>query len=230
MAALRVEPDLILFDLDGTLVDSVPDLAAAVDRMMAGVDLPPRGEEAVRHWVGNGAEWLVKRALTNTMDGEPDPELFARAYPLFLEAYAESTAGNSCLYPGAMEALSLLAGGEYRLACVTNKPERFTLPLLNSLGIHHFFELVVSGDTLPTKKPDPAPLLHAADFFKVPPSHALMVGDSINDIRAARAAGFQVVCVPYGYNHGRNIRDGAPDAVVDDLTQLATLLEVTSDT
>jgi phosphoglycolate phosphatase len=216
---------MLLFDLDGTLVDSVPDLAAAVDSMMVKLNLPACGEARVRNWVGNGAERLVKRALTGEMETEPEQALFDRAYPLFLDAYAAATDARSKLYAGVAEGLAWATAAGYRMACVTNKPERFTLPLLAGLGIAHHFEFVVSGDTLPVKKPDPAPLLHAADFFKVPPGQALMVGDSVNDVRAARAAGFQVICVPYGYNHGRDIHEAEPDAVIESLHELQTYLE-----
>ena len=217
-------PELVLIDLDGTLVDSVPDLAPAVDRMLSDLGRPAAGEARVRDWVGNGVERLVKRALTGTLEGEPEAELYEQAYPLFMQYYSDNTAAHSRLYPGVEAGLEALRRTVPHLACVTNKAERFTLPLLEHLGIAGVFELVVSGDTLPQKKPDPAPLLHAAEFFNVSPEHALMVGDSINDVRAARAAGYRVVCVPYGYNHGLDIRDAEPDAVIETLADLPGLL------
>ncbi len=216
---------MVLIDLDGTLVDSVPDLAFCVDEMMTQLDLPPHGEAKVREWVGNGVERLVKRALIGQLEGEPDEVQFERALPIFMELYAENTSGRSRLYPGVKEGLEFLRGAGITTACVTNKAERFTLPLLTDLGIRDFFELVVSGDTLPTKKPDPGQLLHAAKHFNVEPRRALMVGDSVNDVKAARNAGFQVVCVPYGYNHGRDIREAEPDAVIENLAELKTLLK-----
>ena len=109
------------------------------------------------------------------------------------------------------------------MGCVTNKAESFTLPLLSELGIKHRFEMIVSGDTLPRKKPDPMPLLYAADFFKVAPQHALLIGDSMNDVKAARAAGFKVICVPYGYNHGEDIHLSSPDHVINTLAELENL-------
>jgi phosphoglycolate phosphatase len=112
----------------------------------------------------------------------------------------------------------------YRLGCVTNKAARFTEPLLKDLGVRDAFEIVISGDTLPKKKPDPAPLLHAAEFFGVEPARALMIGDSVSDVKAARAAGFRIVCMSYGYNHGEDIRGCGPDAVIDDMTQLLPLI------
>ncbi|WP_018142219.1 phosphoglycolate phosphatase [Thioalkalivibrio sp. ALJ7] len=217
-------PRMILIDLDGTLIDSVPDLAYSVDAMMRELGLPERGEPAVRNWVGNGVERLVKRALINELDGEPDAEWFERALPVFMRIYQENTAGRSPLYPGVREGLDQLKAAGYRLGCVTNKAERFTVPLLREKGILDDFEIVVAGDALPQKKPDPAPLLHAAEKLGVDPSEALMVGDSKSDVKAARAAGFQIVCMTYGYNHGNDIRDENPDAVLDRLDELPSLL------
>ena len=219
-----LQPGMILIDLDGTLVDSVPDLSFCVDAMMERLGRPPHGEAEVRNWVGNGVERLVCRALIGQLDGEPDPDDYERALPIFLELYAANTSGRSRLYPGVVEGLDFLRDAGYPLGCVTNKAARFTEPLLRDLGIRDRFGLVVSGDTLPFKKPDPRPLLHAASHFGVAPSEALMVGDSVSDVRAARAAGFAIVCLTYGYNHGRDIREAAPDAVIDALVELRGLV------
>jgi phosphoglycolate phosphatase len=218
-------PEMILIDVDGTLVDSVPDLAYCVDAMMQQLGLPPRGEQQVRDWVGNGVERLVRRALVGALDGEPDEADFQRAYPLFLALYAENTSKRSVLYPGIREGIRLLRDAGYRLGCVTNKAAQFTGPLLKDLGIYDVFSIVISGDTLPAKKPDPAPLLHAAEFFGCRPQDALMVGDSVSDVQAARAAGFRIICMSYGYNHGVDIREANPDAVIDSLVDILPLLE-----
>jgi phosphoglycolate phosphatase len=215
---------MILIDLDGTLIDSVPDLAFCVDAMMTELGLPVRGEAAVRNWVGNGVERLVQRALCNDLDGQPEAPQFERALPVFMRLYQENTSQRSCLYPGVREGLDLLQAQAYRLGCVTNKAERFTLPLLRDKGILDRFELVVSGDTLEKKKPDPMPLLYAAERFGVAPADSLMVGDSRSDVKAARAAGFRIVCMTYGYNHGADIREEHPDVVLDRLDQLPELL------
>lgn len=216
---------MVLIDVDGTLVDSVPDLAYCVDEMMKRLGREPWGEDHVRNWVGNGVERLVRRALVGALDGEPDEADFAQAYPVFLDLYAENTSQRSHLYPGVREGIDYLKGAGYRLGCVTNKAAQFTEPLLADLGVRNDFALVISGDTLEQKKPHPAPLLHAAERFGVAPGESMMIGDSISDVKAARAAGFQIVCMSYGYNHGVDIRTAEPDAVIDSLTEIKALLE-----
>lgn len=218
------KPEMILMDIDGTLVDSVPDLAFCTDTMMEKLSLPPRGETKVRHWVGNGVERLIKRALVDNLEGEPDEALYQKAEPIFLTLYQENTSKRSYLYPGVRDGLDWLKSQGYRLGSVTNKAARFTHPLLGELGIIDYFELIVSGDTLLEKKPHPAPLLHAARFFGVAPEKALMIGDSVSDVKAARAAGFRIICLSYGYNHGEDIRDSHPDGVIDSLIELKDLL------
>jgi phosphoglycolate phosphatase len=219
------KPAMVLIDVDGTLVDSVPDLAYCVDEMMKQLDMPTHGEAKVRNWVGNGVERLVRRALIGKLEGEPDEALYDRAYPVFLELYSENTSKRSCLYPGVKEGLEYLKGEGYKMGCVTNKAAQFTEPLLKDLGVSDYFSIIISGDTLPEKKPDPMPLLHAAKFFKVAPEQALMIGDSISDVKAARAAGFHIVCMSYGYNHGVDIREAKPDGVMDSMAELPELLD-----
>lgn len=219
-----IKPWLILIDVDGTLVDSVPDLAYCVDTMMSQLGMLTHGEDTIRHWVGNGVERLVRRALVGQLEGEPDEAQFQQAYPIFLELYKDNVSRRSCLYPGVMEGIEYLKSQAYSLACVTNKAEQFTLPLLKDLNIYDPFELIICGDTLAKKKPDPLPLLHAARHFGVQPQFAMMVGDSVSDVKAARAAGFQIVCMSYGYNHGQDIRLANPDAVIDSMVQLEGLL------
>jgi len=219
------KPEMVLIDVDGTLVDSVPDLAFCVDEMMKQLGRPVHGEAKVREWVGNGVERLTRRALIGQLDGEPDDADFEKAYPVFMQLYAENTSKRSVLYPGVKEGVEYLKSAGYKLGCVTNKAAQFTIPLLKDLGVFDYFEIVVSGDTLPKKKPDPMPLLHVAEHFGVSPEKSLMVGDSVSDVKAARAAGFQIVCMSYGYNHGMDIRDANPDAVIDSMTELQNLLE-----
>jgi len=218
------KPEMILIDVDGTLVDSVPDLAFCVDEMMKKLDMPVHGEAKVREWVGNGVERLTRRALIGQLDGEPDDALFEKAYPIFMELYAENTSKRSMLYPGVVEGLAYLETTGIKLGCVTNKAAQFTEPLLKDLGVFDKFSIVISGDTLPKKKPDPMPLLHGAEFFNVKPENAMMLGDSVSDVKASRAAGFQIVCMSYGYNHGVDIRESNPDAVIDSMAEIQGLL------
>ena len=224
LRSLPVRPEMILVDLDGTMVDSVPDLALCVDIMMRKLGMPEHGEARVREWIGNGVDRLVKRALVGAYEGEPDEALFRKALPIFLEAYEENVCVDSRPYPGVEAGLEYLHDAGYFLGCVTNKAARFTEPLLEKLGLAKYFKIIVSGDTLPVKKPDPGPLLHAASFFQVAPEESLLIGDSISDVKAARAAGFQIICVSYGYNHGMDIRDAGPDRVIDSMEQLRTVL------
>ncbi|CAK0759259.1 Phosphoglycolate phosphatase [Gammaproteobacteria bacterium] len=217
-------PEMVLVDLDGTLVDSVPDLTYCIDTLLPRLGLPTRGEAAVRLWVGNGVERLLHRALTVDLEGSADPDLYATALPLFMELYAANTSARSRVYEGVREGLDGLVAWGLPLACVTNKSARFTIPLLKNLGLANYFRLVVAGDTLPQKKPDPAPLLYAARHFRVSADRCLMLGDSINDVMAARAARFTIVCVSYGYNHGLDIHDAAPDAVIDSLAELPQVI------
>lgn len=219
------KPGLVLIDLDGTLVDSVPDLAYCVDRMMARIGRPSHGEAKVRDWVGNGVERLVRRALIGQLEGEPTAADFEQAYPIFVELYLQHNGERSRLYPGVAEGLDYLATTDCAIGCVTNKAAQFTEPLLRGLGVYDRFGIVISGDSLPAKKPDPMPLLHAAKHFQVAPGRSLMLGDSVSDVKAARAAGFRITCVSYGYNHGRDIREAQPDAVIDSFTELQGLFE-----
>ena len=216
--------EMVLFDLDGTLVDSAPDLAWSVDATLAELGLPQRGEAKIRHWIGNGIERTLKRAILDDMHGEPDVSLFNKALPIFMEIYTHNAARQSRFYDGVLEGMDYLKKNNYKIGCVTNKREKFTHILLKALGIFDDFGIVISGDTLPKKKPDPLPLLHAAEHFRVKPEQSLMVGDSMNDVNAARAAGFKILCVSYGYNHGCDIREANPDVVVDSLAELPSLM------
>lgn len=219
-----LNPEMVLFDLDGTLVDSVPDLLVAVNNMQAELGNAERAEADVRNWVGNGIEKLVERALTNDLNAKPDPRDFAEALPVFKRHYAESNGKHSCVFPGVIDGLEYVKSLGVPVGCVTNKAEAFTLPLLEQTGLARYFETVISGDSLPLKKPNPAPLIYAAGWFKRNPFHCLMVGDSISDVKAARAAGFSIICMSYGYNHGEDIHDYEPDAVIDSMASLSKLI------
>lgn len=215
----------LLFDLDGTLVDSVPDMADAIDRVLPRLGLPKAGEEQVQNWAGNGAAKLVERALKEQSGKEPASDECKSALALFLEEYRQRLFVRSQVYPGVREGLDRMRADGYRLGCVTNKPEFMAAGLLNEMGYGPaWFPVVVGGDTLTVKKPDPAPLHHAMQALGVSAEQTLMVGDSITDVRSARNAGIGVVCVPYGYNHGNDIREAEPDLVVESLLELHRLL------
>ena len=214
---------LVAFDLDGTLVDSAADIANAVDSMTRELGLPPPGIEKVREWVGDGVTRLVKRALTGEIDGEPPAELYQRGYQAFRRSYRENLAANSRLYAGALQVLQFLRAQRIAIACITNKAAEFTLPMLEALNISGYFGLVLSGDSLTRRKPDPLPLLHAARHFGVDGACACMVGDSRNDLLAAKAAGFAAIGVRYGY--GRDLSALEPDALLDSLTELPPWLK-----
>jgi phosphoglycolate phosphatase len=214
----------VALDLDGTLLDTLPDIARAADRMLTDLGRPAAGEARVRGYIGRGIPRLVKRLLTGELDGEPDDASFRRALPLFEQHYRDTFAERSRPFPGVPEGLARMRGAGLRLACVTNKAASFTLPLLAHTGLAGFFDLVVSGDTLPRKKPDPRPLQHIARQFGVAPAELLLIGDSDNDTEAARAAGCPVVCVPYGYPGEREVRDLDCDAIVASLIEAAGLI------
>jgi phosphoglycolate phosphatase len=213
-------PRLVMFDLDGTLMDSVPDLAAAVDKMLMLLGRQPAGVEHVRDWVGNGSRVLVRRALAGGLqhDGVAD-ELAEEALALFMQAYAGGHELTT-VYPGVRECLDWLREREVKLSIVTNKPAQFIEPLLEEKGLTGYFHWLVGGDTLPQQKPDPAALLWVMDKAGAAPQESLFVGDSRNDVRAAKAAAVPCVALTYGYNHGEPIANEQPALVLDDLREL----------
>ncbi|MGK9065863.1 phosphoglycolate phosphatase [Stutzerimonas chloritidismutans] len=213
-------PRLAMFDLDGTLMDSVPDLAAAVDKMLMLLGREPAGVARVRDWVGNGSRVLVRRALAGQLnhDGVAD-ELTDEALALFIQAYAGGHELTT-VYPGVLECLEWLRARGVKLAIVTNKPAQFIEPLLEEKGLAGYFDWLVGGDTLPQQKPDPAALFWVMDKAGVAPGESLFVGDSRNDVRAAKAAAVPCVALTYGYNHGEPIANEAPALVLDDLREL----------
>lgn len=212
-------PALIIFDLDGTLVDSAPDLTLAVDAMLQRLQRPVAGEAKVREWVGNGASVLVRRALADSADpatvAQVDEAALALAMAIFGEEYTRVNGSHSRLYAGVPELLDAWAANGAQLAVVTNKPKPFTDPLLTALGIADRFALVVGGDCLSERKPHPMPLLHTVNALGVGVGNTLMVGDSRNDVLAARAAEMPVICRRDGYNHGEAIEASTPDFIFD---------------
>ncbi len=222
-AALRVR--LVLFDLDGTLVDTAPDLTRAMNRMLAQLSLPAVAQSDVCRWVGDGVRVLVSRALGAGSDAGVASAREQRGIDLFWQAYGREICVDSRPYAGVTPTLAGLRSRGFKLACVTNKPHSLAHSLLEALALRSPFDLVVGGDTLALKKPDPAPLVFACNELGVSPTETVMVGDSANDVRAARAAGTAVICVSYGYNQDVDLATLGPDRVIDSFAQLAELVE-----
>jgi phosphoglycolate phosphatase len=214
----------VTIDLDGTLLDTIPDLAAAANLMLRELERPPLDEALIRTFVGKGIQNLVERVLAVAFDGVA-AGLLPRALPIYERCYESVNGRHTTIYPGVLEGLDALRAGGFALACVTNKSTRFTLPLLEQVGLASYFREVVAGDTLPRKKPDPLPLIHACGSLGVAPRDMLMVGDSVNDAQAARAAGCPVFCVDYGYNEGRDVRELDIDAIVGSLIEATRLIQ-----
>ncbi len=215
----------VVIDLDGTLLHTAPELAEAANRMLRDMGRAPVSQALLMSYIGNGISWLVKRALTGDMHAEPDAALYERALPVFEKHYTELLL-QSKPFPGVIEGLDAMKSAGLRLGCITNKVARYTEPLLQGVGLARYFELVLSGDSLPEKKPHPLPLLHSAQFFGVPVEQLLLIGDSLNDAVAARAAGCPVFCVPYGYNHGEPVGGLDLDAVIPDLPAALKLIKL----
>jgi phosphoglycolate phosphatase len=207
------------FDLDGTLVDSIPDLAAACHAMLAELGQPPRTDDDIHRFVGKGMAVLVERCLT--WEAAPEASLLEAGIAAFRRHYADINGRASTVYPGVVDGLEAFRALGLPLGVVTNKPAAFTGPLLERMGLAAYFEVVISGDTLAFKKPRPEPLLHACALLATEPGLNLHVGDSLNDIESARAAGCPVICVPYGYNEGRPVDSADCDALVSDLVAAA---------
>ena len=216
----------VLFDLDGTLIDTVADIALALKRTFAERGIEPLEVAAVRPLVGRGAAQLIARALEARGRAADEPHvtaLFAR----FMHHYAELLAreeSSAAAYPGALEALRDLGAAGAQLAVVTNKAQRLAQDTLHRTGLQAHLRVVIGGDSCARRKPHPEPLLHACRQLGVAATAALMVGDSVNDVLAARAAGIPVLCVPYGYNEGVDARTLRCDGFVEHLAQLPKLL------
>jgi phosphoglycolate phosphatase len=214
----------ILIDLDGTLLHTAPELTEAANRMLRDMDRPAVSQDLLMSYIGNGISWLVKRALTGDMHAEPDAALYDKALPIFEKHYGALLL-RSKPFEGVVQGLDALKAAGFKLGCITNKVARYTEPLLKGVGLAHYFETVLSGDSLPQKKPHPMPLLHAAECFGVPVEQVLLIGDSLNDVLAARSAGCPVFCVPYGYNHGESVDGLDVDAVIPNLFEAVKLVK-----
>ena len=192
----------LLFDLDGTLADTAPDLTRALNRVLSALDCPEVTLENTRNWIGNGIRRLLERALAAEGKKKVSPEFVDQGVALFEPFYAEAVWADSVCYPGVVDGLAKLKRMGYKMGCVTNKPRSCTGALLEHSGLVDFFEVVVAGDDLVETKPAPAPLLYAADQLHVGPQDCVVIGDSRNDVDAARAAGMAVLLVTWGYHQG----------------------------
>src|ERR1019366_7970907 len=195
----------ILIDLDGTLIDTAPELAEAANQMLRDMGRPAVSQDLLMSDIGNGISWLVKRALTGDMHAEPDTALYDKALPIFEKHYTELLL-QSKLFEGVVQGLDALKAAGFKLGCITNKVARYTEPLLKGIGLAHYFETVLSGDSLPVEQ-------------------VLLTGDSLNDALAARSAGCPVFCVPYGYNHGEPVDRLDVDAVIPNLFEALKLIK-----
>lgn len=214
----------LAFDLDGTLVDSAPGLAQAIDHALADLQLPPAGVARASTWIGNGADVMMTRALTWALGREPQENEQRDARTLFDKYYADTVEAGSTLFPQVKATLAKLAEQGLPLAIVTNKPTPFIAPLLASLGIAEYFSLVIGGDDVVVKKPHPAAIFLVLGRFGVLPRQLLFVGDSRNDILAAQAAGVPNIGMTYGYNYGESIASSQPDLTLDSFDELLPAL------
>ena len=216
--------DAAIVDLDGTMVDTLGDFVAALDAMLHDLALPAIGASTVGAMVGKGSEHLIRSVLRHVSPSEDVASThYERAFALYQMHYLAINGRHSAVYPGVVEGLRALRERGLKLACLTNKPTAFALPLLAAKELDGFFDHVFGGDAFERKKPDPLPLQKTCEALGTEAARTLMVGDSSNDARAARAAGCPVVLVSYGYNHGEPVREVDADAFVDRLDALADL-------
>lgn len=218
------DKELIIFDFDGTLINSIPDLTLAVNKMLFVYKLQPLTVEQVTPFIGNGAKPLVKRALEFTMQNQNlSEELLKEAFAIYFSAYKEVTCDKTFMYPGVLDTLTYLDNKGYKMVICTNKPYGFIEPILNKLAIKKFFKNWIGEDSLPQKKPNAMPLLHLANEMNTSVEYSIMIGDSKNDILAAQNSGMESIGVSYGYNYNENISDYNPTYVIDNFAKLQDL-------
>jgi phosphoglycolate phosphatase len=219
-----------IIDLDGTMLDTVPDFELALNAMRAEFELAPITQDVIHPLVGKGSEKLILDVLALDLDAGRIDAVFDEAMAAYQRHYLAINGERSTLYAGVIEGLQAMRGLGLRLACVTNKPIAFARPLLAQKGLAPYFELVYGGDSLPKKKPDPLPLLQVCKDFDLAPAQVVAIGDSSNDAEAARAAGCFVLTVPYGYNHGRPVQTIDSDGIVNSLVDAAELVRAHNST
>jgi phosphoglycolate phosphatase len=214
----------VIVDLDGTMLDTVPDFHVAINRMRGELGLGAIGQDRIGKMVGKGSENLIRSVLAVDFDQAGVDRHFAQAMEAYQRHYLAINGDHSALYDGVVAGLEAMRSMGLRMACVTNKPIAFAAPLLAKKGLAPYFEVVYGGECLPRKKPDPMPLLQVCADFALAPSQVVAIGDSSNDAEAARAAGCFVLAVPYGYNHGHAIHETDSDGIVSSLLEAATLI------
>lgn len=228
LSALLSRVDAAIVDLDGTMVDTLGDFAEALNRMLRELALPAIGAQHIEHMVGKGSEHLLRSVLGHVLasqgqsvDAAQVESLYPAAWASYQKHYLDINGQYAQVYPGVVAGLQALQAAGLRLACLTNKPTDFAVPLLQAKGLHGYFSQVFGGDSFERKKPDPLPLLKTCEALGSAPARTLMVGDSSNDAQAARAAGCPVVLVTYGYNHGQPVRAVDADGFVDALGEFS---------
>lgn len=215
----------VIVDLDGTMLHTAPDFQFAINRMRAELDLAPLSVNTITRFVGKGTDHLVRSALAEDLTAEEAASHFEQALASYMRHYAPINGDYATLYPAVIEGLTIMQAQGMRMACVTNKPIAFALPLLQKKNLASYFEIVYGGDSFPRKKPDPMPLLQVCQDFNLPPQQVVAIGDSSNDTQAARAAGCRALIVPYGYNHGQPVQNADADDIVQTLLDAANLLQ-----
>jgi phosphoglycolate phosphatase len=209
---------LFLFDLDGTLIDSRADITDSLNRALARLSLPSLTESQTAHFVGDGVQKLVERALRETTGSDPAATLTQESIALFREEYGNHLLDKTCLYPHVQEALDSLFWA--RFAVVSNKPEIFSCRILEGLGIANRFSIILGGDSIQNRKPDPESLLKAMDFCGAHPSETAMIGDSAVDIEAGKAAGVATCGILGGFRSEKTLRSSGCDLIIRDLREL----------
>lgn len=215
---------VVILDLDGTMIDSVPDLDVALNSMLSELTLPPVEVASIRMFVGRGTQNLVRSTLSVHLESDEVEKTMDIAMTLFYKYYRIVNGEHSTVFPGVNEGLQAMKEKRLNIACVTNKPSIFTEPLLAKNGLYSYFNLIYCSDTFLVKKPDPFPMQMACRKFGFSPAQAVAIGDSVNDAQAARAAGCSLFMVPYGYNYGKPVDEMNPDATVSSLLQAANLI------
>lgn len=218
----RFSAKVIMFDVDGTIVNSIPDLSYAIDKMLKFLGREKCGEQKVANWIRNGGiSKLVEIALIDSLGHKPDLNYQNKAKEIFFDFYAKNITRKSFLYDGVIDVLNYLKEEGFVITCITNKAHRFTIPLLKGLDIFKYFKIIISGDTFAKRKPDPGAIFHIADTLKVKVKDCLMIGDSIVDIQTAKSAGVSVICLSYGYSSYDDIVKAKPDLIIDSMSELS---------